>query len=79
MNSLIFKPTLYGNGCTKCEEAKKILVSKNIEVNYITDMKTIISIGTANNLTSLPILEYAPGVYLCSSEAVNHIKRSYNT
>ena len=49
---------VYGKeNCSKCTSLKNILASRNIEFEYIEDLKTLMIVASKARIMSAPVLE----------------------
>ena len=55
---------VYGKeNCSKCVSLKGILENKNLEFEYIEDMKTLMIVASKARIMSAPVVEYNDNVY----------------
>ena len=55
---------VYGKeNCSKCLSLKEILTDKNIEFEYIEDLKTLMMVASKARIMSAPVVEYNDNVY----------------
>ena len=55
---------VYGKeNCSKCTSLKNILASRNIEFEYIEDLKTLMIVASKARIMSAPFIEYNNNVY----------------
>ena len=55
---------VYGKeNCSKCLSLKGILTDKNIEFEYIEDLKTLMMVASKATIMSAPVVEYNDNVY----------------
>ena len=55
---------VYGKeNCSKCLSLKGILTDKNIEFEYIEDLKTLMMVARKARIMSAPVVEYNDNVY----------------
>ena len=55
---------VYGKeNCSKCLSLKGILTDKNIEFEYIEDLKTLRMVASKARIMSAPVVEYNDNVY----------------
>ena len=55
---------VYGKeNCSKCLSLKGILTDKNIEFEYIEDLKTLMMVASKARIMSAPVVEYNDNVY----------------
>ena len=55
---------VYGKeNCGKCVSLKVILENKNLEFEYIEDMKTLMIVASKARIMSAPVVEYNDHVY----------------
>lgn len=55
---------VYGKeNCGKCNSLKNILVEKNVDFEYIEDLKTLMIVASKARIMSAPVIEYNDHVY----------------
>ena len=55
---------VYGKeNCSKCTSLKGILADRNIEFEYIEDMKTLMIVASKARIMSAPVIEYNDIIY----------------
>jgi conserved domain protein len=55
---------VYGKeNCSKCTSLKGILTDRNIEFEYIEDVKTLMIVASKARIMSAPVIEYNDTVY----------------
>ena len=55
---------VYGKeNCSKCLSLKGILTDKNIEFEYIEDLKTLMMVASKARIMSAPVVVYNDNVY----------------
>ena len=55
---------VYGKeNCSKCVSLKSILKNKNLDFEYIEDMKTLMIVASKARIMSAPVVEYNDNVY----------------
>ena len=55
---------VYGKeNCSKCLSLKGSLTDKNIELEYIEDLKTLMMVASKARIMSAPVVEYNDNVY----------------
>lgn len=55
---------VYGKeNCSKCLSLKNILMGRNIDFEYIEDLKTLMVIASKARIMSAPVVEYNNNIY----------------
>ena len=55
---------VYGKeNCSKCLSLKNILIDRNIEFEYIEDMKILMIVASKARIMSAPVIEYNDNIY----------------
>ena len=55
---------VYGKeNCGKCHSLKNILIEKNVDFEYIEDLKTLMIVASKAKIMSAPVVEYNNNVY----------------
>lgn len=55
---------VYGKeNCGKCNSLKNILIEKNVDFEYIEDLKTLMIVASKAKIMSAPVIEYNDNVY----------------
>ena len=55
---------VYGKeNCSKCLSLKNILTDRNIEFEYIEDMKILMIVASKARIMSAPVIEYNDSIY----------------
>ncbi|MDO4690876.1 MAG: glutaredoxin domain-containing protein [Fusobacterium sp.] len=55
---------VYGKeNCGKCNSLKSILMEKNVDFEYIEDLKTLMIVASKAKIMSAPVIEYNNNVY----------------
>ncbi|WP_022819981.1 glutaredoxin family protein [Fusobacterium russii] len=55
---------VYGKeNCGKCNSLKNILIEKNIDFEYIEDLKRLMIVASKARIMSAPVIEYNDNVY----------------
>lgn len=49
--------------CGKCTSLKNILINKNIEFEYIEDLKELMIVASKARIMSAPVVEYNNNIY----------------
>lgn len=55
---------VYGKeNCGKCNSLKNILIEKNVDFEYIEDLKALMIVASKARIMSAPVVEYNNNVY----------------
>ena len=64
--------TMYGTHCSHCNVMEMKLKKAGIPYDYVDDLETVVSMGRANNISSMPIV-VADGRVMDFTEAMKWV------